>query len=102
MSQKIRLINNLCCASINQHHTLDSLWIRKSMSCQHVAAQSNPDANILDNFEVVQDLLDLLSQLFHARILIIGGKSWSSIFLSWSIDVKYGKPLSDLLKKIDK
>ena len=45
--------------TIDNHKTINSFWIFQGMSDQDIGTQSYSNANVSDNSEVIDDIIDL-------------------------------------------
>ena len=73
---------------VDQHHAVNSLRVGQAMSGEDVSPHTHSDANVLNNLEVIEDLLHLLSQLLHAGILVVPSQGDCTHLLARGIDVE--------------
>ena len=83
---------------VDQHQALHSFGVSQAVPGQHVGPEPDPETDVLDDLEVVDDLLDLLGELLHAGVLVVGGEGLSPIFLTGGVDVEDGEPSGQLLE----
>ena len=104
-------------AGVHQHHRLHPLRVGQGVPGQHIGAQTHTCSHItllspaqctahcltysdvLDDGELVEDLLDLLGQLLHAGVLVVGREGGGAVFLARGVDVEHLEGGSDLLKQ---
>ena len=85
---------------VDQNQALHSLGVSQAVPGQHVGPEPDPETDVLDDLEVVEHLLDLLSQLLHAGVLVVRRQGGGAVLLTGSVDVENGKPGGNFLNSL--